>query len=102
MVSHCRSDMVAVSVGGEVDANLPVISLESLPETHVARRKATGRLRPRMLSCFARGLISIVGWLIRGDGLVIGRFVPEPWPTRPSLPQKKNTKARAHIAQEAS
>src|SRR5258708_2947557 len=44
-----------VSVGGEVDANLPVSSLEALPQTHVARRKATGRSRPRRLRCFARG-----------------------------------------------
>lgn len=89
-------------MGGEVDANLPVSSLETLPETHIARRKATGRSRSRMLSCFARGLISVVGRLIRGDGLVVGRFVPEPWLTRPSLPKKKNTKARAHVAQEAA
>ena len=92
----------AVSVGGEVDANLPVSSLEALPETHVARRTATSRSRPRMLSCFARGIITIVGRLIRGDGLVVGRFVPEPWSTRPSVPTKKNTKAKAHVAQEAA
>jgi len=92
----------AVSVGGEVDANLPVSSLETLPETHVARRKATGRSRPRMVSCFARGVITIIGRLIRGDGLVVGRFVPEPWPTRPSIPKKKNTKSKAHVPQEAA
>src|SRR5229473_96778 len=92
----------AVSVGGEVDANLPVSSLETLPETHVARRTATRRSRPRMLSCFARGIITIIGRLIRGDGLVVGRFVPEPWPTRPSVPKKKNTKTKAHLAQEAA
>src|SRR5216683_1406926 len=92
----------AVSVGGEVDANLPVSSLEALPQTHVARRTATRRSRPRMVSCFARGIITIVGRLIRGDGLVVGRFVPEPWPTRPSVPKKKNTKSNAHAAQEAA
>jgi hypothetical protein len=91
-----------VSVGGEVGANLPVSSLEALPQTHVARRSATNRTRPRMLSCFARGIITIVGRLIRGDGLVLGRFVPEPWPTRPSVPKKKNTKSKAHLAQEAA
>ena len=92
----------AVSVGGEVDANLPVSSLETLPETHVARRKATKRSRPRMLSCFARGILTIVGLLIRGDGLVLGRFVPEPWPSMPSVRKKKNTKTKAHTAQEAA
>ena len=91
-----------MSVGGEVDANLPVSSLEALPPTHVARRKATGRSRPRMLSCFARGIITIVGMLIRGDGLVLGRFVPEPWPTKPSVPKKKSTKTKAQAAQKAA
>jgi hypothetical protein len=92
----------AVSVGGEVDASLPASSLEALPQKHVARRTATKRSRPRMLSCFARGIITIVGRLIRGDGLVLGRFVPEPWPTTPSVPTKKITKSKAHGAQEAA
>jgi hypothetical protein len=89
-------------VGGQADANLPASSLEALPETHVARRTATKRSRPRMLSCFARGIVAIVGMLIRGDGLVLGRFIPEPWPTRSSVPHKKNTKAKAHLPQEAA
>ncbi len=92
-----------VSVGGEVDASLPVSSLEALPPTHVARRKATGRSRPRMISCFARGLIIIVGALIRGDGLVLGRFVPEPWPSSPPTRKKKtNAPLQAHRSREAS
>jgi hypothetical protein len=92
----------AVSVGGEADANLPVSSLEALPQTHVARRTATKRSRPRMLSCFARGIVTIIGRLIRGDGLVLGRFIPEPWPTMPTVPKKKTTKTNAHVAQEAA
>ena len=55
-----------------------------------------------MLSCFARGIVTIVGLLIRGDGLVVGRFVPEPWPTTPSVPKKKNTKAKVKVPQEAA
>jgi hypothetical protein len=92
----------AVSVGGEADAHLPVSSLEALPPTHVARRKATGRSRPRMLSCFARGIVTIVGAFIRGDGLVLGRFVPEPWPKMTSPAKKKNVKTKAQTAQEAA
>ncbi len=91
-----------MGVGGEVDASLPQSSLQALPETHVARRTATQRARPRMLSCFARGIIMIVGMLIRGDGLVLGRFVPDPWPTSPSVPKKKNMKSKSHVAQEAA
>jgi hypothetical protein len=91
----------AVSVGGQADANLPVSSLAALPETHVARRRASGCSRPRMISCFARGILTIVAALIRGDGLVFGRFVPEPWPSSPPL---KKTKAKiiARYPQEAA
>jgi hypothetical protein len=89
----------AVSVGGEADATLPVSSLEALPELHVARRNATGRSRPRMISCFARGLLLIVGTLIRGDGLLLGRFVPEPWPYVP--PALRKTKAKSKHSQPA-
>jgi hypothetical protein len=92
-----------VSVGGMADASLPVSSLEALPQTHVARRKANGRSRPRMISCFARGIITIVGTLIRGDGLVLGRFLPEPWPSSPPAPKKKtNVKLKAYRSQEAT
>jgi len=92
----------AVSVGGEVDANLPVSSLEALPQTHVAHRTATKRSHPRMLSCFARGIVTIVGTLIRGDGLALGRFVPEPWPSTVPPRKKRNAKIKAQTAQEAA
>jgi hypothetical protein len=91
-----------VSVGGEVDANLPVSSLEALPQTHLARRTATKRSRPRMLSCFARGILTIVATLIRGEGLLLGRFVPEPWPSTLPACRKKKTKLTAHASQEAA
>ena len=85
-----------------MDANLPVSSLEALPQTHIARRTATKRSRPRMLSCFARGILTIVAALIRGEGLLLGRFVPEPWPSTPPACRKKNTKLAAHASQEAA
>src|SRR5579859_2307789 len=92
-----------LSVGGQADASVPVSSLEDLPPTHIARRTASGRSRPRMLSCFARGLLTIVAALIRGEGLVLGRFLPEPWPSTPT-PARRKKKARitAHAAQEAA
>lgn len=70
-----------VSVGGEADARLPVSTLEALPATHSARRTRQSASRPRGLSCFARGVVAIIGALIRGDSLGLGRFLPEPWPT---------------------
>ncbi|MEO9058810.1 MAG: hypothetical protein ABI396_11615 [Ktedonobacteraceae bacterium] len=92
-----------LSVGGQADASLPVSGLEALPLTHRARRTATKRSRPRMLSCFARGWLIIVGSLIRGDGLVVGRFIPEPWPSSPPVRKKPTKKKRAtHPAQEAA
>lgn len=68
-----------VSVGGEADATLPASSLEALPVLHVARR-ARHQGRPRLLSCFRRGVLTILVALIAGDPLPLGRFVPEPWP----------------------
>jgi hypothetical protein len=64
-----------VSVGGEADASLPVSSLEALPATHVARRRASGRSRPRMLSCFARGLLSIRGRCFEAAGCSLAGFI---------------------------
>ena len=74
-----------VSVGGEADASLPASSLQALPETHIARRRASKRSRPRLLSCFARGLAVILAALLRHDPLPLGRFIPEPWPDKPVL-----------------
>ncbi|HVB75468.1 MAG TPA: hypothetical protein VNE38_18125, partial [Ktedonobacteraceae bacterium] len=73
------------------------------PTTHIARRTATKRSHPRMLSCFARGILIIVGSLICGNGLVVGRFFPEPWPSSPPVGKKSTTKKRAaHPAQQAA
>ena len=69
-----------VSVGGEADATLPASSLQALPELHVARRRATARARPRLVSCFRRGVLRILVALLMGERLPVGRFLPEPWP----------------------
>ncbi len=76
-----------VSVGGEADATLPASSLEALPPLHVARQQGRpqARSRPRLLSCFRRGVLTILTALLTGQDLPLGRFVPEPWPARPPL-----------------
>ena len=71
-----------LSVGGEADATLPASTLDALPETHVARRRANKRTPPRLLSCFRRGITTIVSALVDARPLVLGRFWPEPWPSR--------------------
>jgi len=69
-----------VSVGGQAEVSGPVSMLDELPAGHVARKRATKRSRPRLLSCFRRGVIVIVTTLITTGGLPASRFVPEPWP----------------------
>ena len=68
-----------VSVGGVADAHLPASSLADLPVLP-AGRSASRRSRPRLLSCFRRGLVLILAALVRGDPLPWGCFVPEPGP----------------------
>jgi hypothetical protein len=72
-----------VSVGGEAEATLPASSLEELPLLHVARRSRR-RGRPRLLSCFRRGVLTILVSLIEGQPLPLGRFIPTPWPSQAS------------------
>jgi hypothetical protein len=68
-----------VSVGGEADANLPASSLELLPLTHIARRTKKRPSKPRLLSCFTRGLFTILAALIAQQSIPLGVFIPEPW-----------------------
>jgi hypothetical protein len=70
-----------VSVGGEVDANLPISSLDELPPTHVARRNFKHSFLHRCLSCFRRGFLVIKAAVLNRLPLPIGSFFPEPWPT---------------------
>lgn len=71
----------AVSVGGEADATLPESSFDELPELHIVRKtRSRKRSRPRLVSCFRRGVIVILVSLIAGQKLPMGKFYPEPWP----------------------
>jgi len=88
VVSYCGGEPYGwSSVGGDSRRQFAGEYFGALPPTHIARRKASERSRPRMISCFARGVLIIVGALIRGDGLVLGRFLPEPWPSSPPTPK---------------
>ncbi len=70
-----------VSVGGEAEATLCASSLEELPLLHVARLRTRRTTRPRLLSCFRYGMLTLLVALIQGDHLPLGRFLPEPWPS---------------------
>jgi hypothetical protein len=67
-----------VSVGGEVDATLPPSPFELLPPTHIARRTKIRPSQPRLLSCFTRGLVTILAALIAHRPIHFGFFIPEP------------------------
>jgi hypothetical protein len=69
-----------VSVGGEAETTLPASTFEELPHTHIARRQATKRSQPRLISCFRRGILVIMAALIARRPLPLGRFHPQPWP----------------------
>lgn len=75
-----------VSVGGESDALLPASpspsSLEAFAPLHPARPRTRHTTRPRVLSCFRQGLLTILAAFITGETLPRGRFHPEPWPSR--------------------
>lgn len=74
-----------VSVGGDAEATLPASSLDALPDLHVARRRSRHGTRPRLLSCFRRGMVRILAALLLGEQIPIGSFRPEPWPQHPSV-----------------
>jgi hypothetical protein len=69
-----------VSVGCPAEASLPMPDLDTLPATHVARRRTPRRQRGRALSCFRQGRLLIVAALCGGQVVPQGRLVPEPWP----------------------
>jgi hypothetical protein len=71
----------AVSVGGAAEVSLPASGLQALPPTHAARRRATGRLAPRLLSGFRRGVLVLVTAAATGLALPTAQFLPQPWPT---------------------
>ena len=72
-----------ISVGGEVDANVPQSSFETLPPTHIARRLSKQRARQRRISCFARGILTICAALVTGDSLPMGHLFAFSWPSSP-------------------
>jgi hypothetical protein len=69
-----------VSVGCAAEVALPVPVLAELPAQHVARRHASGRPRPREVSCFRRGRLVLIAALCGGQELPLGQLIPEPWP----------------------
>jgi len=73
-----------VSVGGAVEAAADgaALTLDALTDDLCVPLVVTPtrRSRPRLLSCFRRGVIHICATLLAGRPLPRGHFVPLPWP----------------------
>lgn len=88
-----------VSVGAQAETNLPASGFEQLPPTHIARRHGrtvspVAASKPRLLSCFRRGMVVILAALLKGETLPKANLCAFAWPT--TLPKtilrKKKTK----------
>ena len=83
-----------VSVGSAAEDALPPSHLDALPLKHIARRRAQrarARPTPRPVSCFRRGLQTLVAAGLLGQPLPLGRFVPESWSTAPTVVSQATT-----------
>ena len=89
-----------VSVGEYGEQALPASSLEQLPPTHVARRKATGRPQPASLSQFTLGRLWLLRAMMQGEAIPRGHFVPAPWPDHLPTPQRRR-KPKHHKKSQA-
>lgn len=78
------SALYTISLGSQVEAQQPASRLAELPPTHIARRTATARIPPRILSLTTQGWLACLVHLIRQtqwpDVLF---YLPNPWPTHP-------------------
>lgn len=73
-----------ISVGGQADAALSPCGFYPLPGLDLAVHPRP-RSRPRLVSCFARGIALILAAFLRGDPCPTGSFYPLPWLDLPPL-----------------
>jgi len=70
-----------LSAGSAAEEDLgPASTLPDLPLSLARDTASTRRSRPRLLSVFRRGLLTLLVALLKGEDLVCGLFRPEPWP----------------------
>jgi hypothetical protein len=71
-----------VRAGGMAHSGLEALDWDALPDLAPVRPRGS---RPRLLSCFRRGLLRIVLALVQRRRLPRGRLQAEPWPGAPPL-----------------
>jgi hypothetical protein len=75
------SALYTISLGSQVEAQQPASQLSELPPTHIARRTATGRPQPRLLSLVTQGwLACLVRLILQTDWPHVHFQLPNPWP----------------------
>lgn len=76
------STLWLLRVGGEADAAIPDSTLLDVSAFCPTGTRATRSRRWRLVSVFRRGWNLIMAALLRQEPLPIGRFIPEPWPSK--------------------
>ncbi len=92
-----------IGVGSQADSQRAPLSLEHLPEKHIARKRrkrAATQPPPRRLSCLQRGRLVLVAALFKAEDLPVGRLVPEPWPQAITPPKKAPSPAKRRERQK--
>ena len=92
-----------IGVGSQADSQRAQLSLEHLPEKHIARKRrkrAATQPPPRRLSCLQRGRLVLVAALFKAEDLPVGRLVPEPWPEAITPPKKAPSPAKRRERQK--
>lgn len=69
-----------LSVGGAADASLPPSTLPDVTKFLGPARRQRRATRLRLISVFRQGWNLLLGALLNQRRLLLGRFVPEPWP----------------------
>ncbi len=79
LVGYRRGHVVVLSAAHTDAASAPASGLPEIPWA-AGRVQPSRRSRPRLVSVFRRGLLTILVALIKGEGIVVGRLHPAPWP----------------------
>lgn len=73
-----------VTRGGEIDRGTAEYFFEKLSPNQSAQKCPPQSKPTRRLSCFLKGLLTLLADLLNGKPIGMGRLLPEPWPFKPA------------------
>ncbi len=79
-----------LSVGGMAEESIPESTLLPLAADDVPASRVRRAIQLRLVSIFRRGWITMLMALINQRRLPRGRFQPEPWPSAPQEPTRRD------------